>query len=164
MSSHSEKSSTGPTASARRRRSSISLTTLAIIVLVGVGSSVHLSRAEETFFLDTHDPANETSGVTSSMTLIAGWSYQLTVEGTFSIWGASRWNDFIFGGVNNHIEHHLFPDIPTARLPKARRITRAFCRRHGTAYSETGYLAALAGALEYFRGLSPKQLVAEPLA
>ena len=29
--------------------------------------------------------------------------------------GDSRLADFLFGGVNNHIEHHLFPSMPTAR-------------------------------------------------
>src|SRR6267143_1466174 len=34
--------------------------------------------------------------------------------------GASRLHDFLFGGLNNHIEHHLFPSMPTARLRGAR--------------------------------------------
>ncbi len=77
--------------------------------------------------------------------------------------GASRWNDFIFGGVNNHIEHHLFPDIPTPRLPRARAITREFCRRHGVAYQETGYFRALAEVARYFRGLPQHRLASESL-
>src|SRR5207245_2068995 len=39
--------------------------------------------------------------------------------------GASRLHDFVFGGVNNHIEHHLFPSMPTARLRSARRRRRS---------------------------------------
>src|SRR2546430_15445606 len=56
--------------------------------------------------------------------------------------GASRLHDFLFGGLNNHIEHHLFPSMPTARLRGARRITREVFRRHGIAYSELPWLAA----------------------
>lgn len=56
--------------------------------------------------------------------------------------GASRLDDFVFGGLNNHIEHHLFPSMPTARLRAARPITRAFCRRHGLPYRETSWLGA----------------------
>jgi fatty acid desaturase len=56
--------------------------------------------------------------------------------------GASRLDDFVFGGVNNHIEHHLFPSMPTARLRRARRITREFCRRHGIAYREMSWIEA----------------------
>ncbi len=78
--------------------------------------------------------------------------------------GTSRWSDLVFGGVNNHIEHHLFPDIPTARLRQARRITRDFCRRHGIAYSETSFLRALGEVLDYFRKLPPRRLAHESLA
>ena len=77
--------------------------------------------------------------------------------------GASRWNDFIFGGVNNHVEHHLFPDIPTARLPRVRAITRDFCRRHGVAYRETGYLRALSEVVDHFRQLPPRRLASMSL-
>lgn len=77
--------------------------------------------------------------------------------------GSSRWNDFIFGGVNNHIEHHLFLDIPTVRLPTARRITRDFCRRHNLTYNETGYFRAIAEVTSYFRKLSPHLLASESL-
>lgn len=65
--------------------------------------------------------------------------------------GASRFADFFFGGLNNHVEHHLFPAIPTAHLRCARRITRAFCRRHDLPYHETtwfGGAAEVAGYLE----------------
>ena len=68
--------------------------------------------------------------------------------------GASRLDDFVFGGVNNHIEHHLFPSMPTARLPGARRITRAFCRRHGIAYREMSWLAAAREVTRHFKAMS----------
>ena len=68
--------------------------------------------------------------------------------------GASRLHDFVFGGVNNHIEHHLFPSIPSARLRAARRITREFCRRHGVAYREMSWLAAAREVTRHFRRMS----------
>jgi len=68
--------------------------------------------------------------------------------------GASRLHDFVFGGVNNHIEHHLFPSMPTARLRSARRITRAFCRRHGIAYREMSWLAAAREVTRHFNAMS----------
>lgn len=67
---------------------------------------------------------------------------------------SGRVNDFLFGGLNNHIEHHLFPSIPTARLPTARRITHAFCRRHGIAYREMSWLEAAHEVSRYLKGLS----------
>lgn len=68
--------------------------------------------------------------------------------------GASRLHDFIFGGVNNHIEHHLFPSMPTAHLRRARCITRAFCRRHGLAYREMSWLEAAREVTRHFRAMS----------
>lgn len=68
--------------------------------------------------------------------------------------GSSRLHDFVFGGVNNHIEHHLFPSMASARLRAARRITRDFCRRHGLAYREMGWLAAAREVTAHFRAMS----------
>ena len=68
--------------------------------------------------------------------------------------GSSRLHDFVFGGLNNHIEHHLFPSMPTARLPQARRITREFCQRHGIAYREMSWLAAAREVTQHLRAMS----------
>ena len=46
------------------------------------------------------------------------------------------------GGTNNHIEHHLYPRIPTPKLRRARPIIRDFCRRHGIDYEEISYRRA----------------------
>ena len=39
--------------------------------------------------------------------------------------------DFLFGGLNYQIEHHLFPTIPRANMGGARAIVRPFCGRRG---------------------------------
>lgn len=68
--------------------------------------------------------------------------------------GASRLHDFLFGGINNHIEHHLFPALPTARLRFARPITRAFCERHALPYHEMSWPAAARDVTRYFKAMS----------
>lgn len=68
--------------------------------------------------------------------------------------GASRLDDFLFGGLNNHIEHHLFPSMPTAGLRRARGITREFCRRHGLVYREMSWLAAAREVTAHFKAIS----------
>ena len=78
--------------------------------------------------------------------------------------GRSRWSDFVFGGVNNHIEHHLFPKIPAMRLRQARVITRDFFRYHGIPYSETSFVRALVEAANHFRAVPPARLAAEALS
>ena len=68
--------------------------------------------------------------------------------------GTSRLHDFLFGGVNNHIEHHLFPSMPTVRLRAARLIIRAFCQRHGIAYREMSWFAAAREVTRHFQAMS----------
>lgn len=68
--------------------------------------------------------------------------------------GTSRLHDFLFGGVNNHIEHHLFPSMPSARLRRARAITRQFCRRHGIVYREMSWFAAAREVTRHFKAMS----------
>ena len=68
--------------------------------------------------------------------------------------GTSRLQDFLFGGLNNHIEHHVFPSMPTARLSVARRITREFCRRHGIEYREMSWFDAARQVTQHFRATS----------
>jgi fatty acid desaturase len=50
--------------------------------------------------------------------------------------------DFLFGGLNYQIEHHLFPTMPRANLGRARRIVRPFCLERGLEYTEVGVMAS----------------------
>ena len=68
--------------------------------------------------------------------------------------GTSRLHDFLFGGVNNHIEHHLFPTMPTARLRAARPIVREFCRKHGIVYREMSWPTAAREVTHHFKAMS----------
>jgi len=68
--------------------------------------------------------------------------------------GETRLHDLVFGGLNNHIEHHVFPSMPTARLRAARRITQEFCRRHGLPYQEMSWFAAARDVTRHFRAMS----------
>ncbi len=52
--------------------------------------------------------------------------------------------DYLFGGLNYQIEHHLFPRMPRPHLRAARRIVRRFCRDRGIPYRERGALGAYA--------------------
>jgi len=68
--------------------------------------------------------------------------------------GRSRLHGFLFGGVNNHIEHHLFPAMPTARLRAARPVVREFCHRHGILYREMSWLAAAHEVTRHFKAMA----------
>ena len=57
--------------------------------------------------------------------------------------GRSKFEDFVFGGLNHHIEHHLFPTIPMFKLRQARIITRNFCSGHNLPYTEMSWFKAI---------------------
>ncbi len=48
--------------------------------------------------------------------------------------------DFIFGGLNYQIEHHLFPNMPRKNLGKSREIVKKFCMNTKLKYEEVGFL------------------------
>jgi fatty acid desaturase len=45
--------------------------------------------------------------------------------------------DFMMGGLNYQIEHHLFPSMPRPNLKRVQPLVRAHCATHGVAYTET---------------------------
>jgi hypothetical protein len=77
---------------------------------VAPGPDIPPPGPAETFFLDTHDPRNGTTGVPSSWTLTAGEPYKITVEGTFSIWTPSAWTTYLICDTD-------FPPEPGAQFP-----------------------------------------------
>jgi fatty acid desaturase len=54
-----------------------------------------------------------------------------------------RFGDYLCGGLNYQIEHHLFPHASRFRLHELQPVVRAFCRNNGIPYHETGFLEAL---------------------
>lgn len=46
--------------------------------------------------------------------------------------------DFLYGGLNYQIEHHLFPTMPRMNLGRCRPMVRDYCERHGIPYREVG--------------------------
>ena len=66
----------------------------------------------------------------------------------------SRAIDFLYGGLNYQIEHHLCPTIPRNNLPRTRQIVRQFCEERGLTYQETGMIASYVEVLSYFHRVS----------
>ncbi|HEY3107574.1 MAG TPA: acyl-CoA desaturase [Chloroflexota bacterium] len=48
----------------------------------------------------------------------------------------SRLTDFMYGGLNYQIEHHLFPTMSRHNLGRTRAIVRAYCAQHDIPYVE----------------------------
>jgi len=58
--------------------------------------------------------------------------------------------DFMYGGLNYQIEHHLFPSMSRNRLAKAQPLVEKFCNDRGVSYHET---SAVGSYLETFQHL-----------
>jgi fatty acid desaturase len=61
--------------------------------------------------------------------------------------------DFVLGGLNYQIEHHLFPSMPRPSLRRAQPLVRAFCAEQGVPYVETGVLASYRQAIGHLHAV-----------
>ena len=62
--------------------------------------------------------------------------------------------DFMYGGLNYQIEHHLFPNMPRNNLKKARKIVKSYCVAHSIPYKETNIGRSQVEILQYLHQVS----------
>ena len=61
--------------------------------------------------------------------------------------------DYLLGGLNYQIEHHLFPGMPRANLRRAQPVVQEFCRRRGLPYSQTSAAGSYADVLRHLHAI-----------
>jgi fatty acid desaturase len=64
-----------------------------------------------------------------------------------------RWVDFLLGGLNYQIEHHLFPSMPRPNLRRAQALVYDFCARHDISYTQCGLFASYAWVLRHLHAV-----------
>ena len=64
-----------------------------------------------------------------------------------------RFADFVLGGLNYQIEHHLFPSMPRPSLRRAQQVVRAHCRQHGLTYHESTILGSYGQVLRHLHAV-----------
>jgi fatty acid desaturase len=62
--------------------------------------------------------------------------------------------DFLYGGLNYQIEHHLFPTMPRLNLRKARPMVMRYCREREISYHETSLAGAYAEIVRHLAKVS----------
>jgi fatty acid desaturase len=65
----------------------------------------------------------------------------------------SRFVDFLLGGLNYQIEHHLFPNMPRPNLRRAQPLVREFCRQHDLPYAEATLVGSYSEALRHLHAV-----------
>jgi fatty acid desaturase len=64
-----------------------------------------------------------------------------------------RFTDFVLGGLNYQIEHHLFPSMPRPSLRRAQALVRAHCELHGISYTEASLVRSYAEVLRHLHAV-----------
>lgn len=67
---------------------------------------------------------------------------------------SSRFTDFMYGGLNYQIEHHLFPGMPRVNLRRVRPIVKQYCATHGIPYEEVPVWASYLAVARFFGTVS----------
>jgi fatty acid desaturase len=75
----------------------------------------------------------------------------------------SRLVDFLLGGLNYQIEHHLFPNMPRPNLRRAQPLVRAFCSQHDLPYAEATMFGSYAEALRHLHSVGAPLRPAQPV-
>lgn len=57
--------------------------------------------------------------------------------------------DWLLGGLNYQVEHHLFPSMPRPNLRRIQPLVRRYCRERSIAYTETGLFASYGRVVAY---------------
>jgi linoleoyl-CoA desaturase len=75
-------------------------------------------------------------------------------------WVVAKMFKLILGGLDRHIEHHLYSNLPPPRLHAVSTEVQALCRKHGIKYREyPTFLGSLRDSLSYLWLLSmPRSL------
>ncbi len=55
---------------------------------------------------------------------------------------SNRFIDFMYGGLNFQIEHHLFPYMPRHFYRKTQKIVKEYCEQVNLSYHEVGFFKA----------------------
>ncbi|HWE91636.1 MAG TPA: acyl-CoA desaturase [Pseudonocardiaceae bacterium] len=75
-----------------------------------------------------------------------------------------RFVDFMLGGLNYQIEHHLFPSMPRANLRYAQPVVQQFCVGNGIPYHQTTAVGSYAQVLRHLHAIGAPLRRAAPTA
>jgi linoleoyl-CoA desaturase len=78
-------------------------------------------------------------------------------EATIDFSTGSRMMNWVTGGLNTHIAHHLYPKICHCHYYELSKIIMKHCEAHGVRYPRHGFLEAVASHFRYLKKLSKNE-------
>jgi linoleoyl-CoA desaturase len=103
-----------------------------------------------TFFMTHHVEKTQYFDVDASGSIATSWlNNQLSSSNDF--YPFSERANFIFGGFNNHIAHHLFPHINHIHYPRLNRVLYAILRENGRNPNVTTFIGGAASHLRHLK-------------
>jgi linoleoyl-CoA desaturase len=129
------------------------------IVLIGF-LLMHLTQSLFllfTFFIthhveSTHYPTTDAHGFINTSWLMN------QIKSSNDIYPFSTWVNFILGGFNNHIAHHLFPNTHHIYYPQLNKILYAILIKKGIKPNQTTYFGGIYSHLKLLKRMSLKGL------
>jgi fatty acid desaturase len=75
-----------------------------------------------------------------------------------------RFTDFMLGGLNYQIEHHLFPTMPRPNLQRVQGLVRDFCAAADLGYREESLVESFRQIVHHLSDVGAASRVQAPLA
>ena len=106
-----------------------------------------------TFFMTHHVEETEYFSVGEDGFIQASWLVN-QIKSSNDFYPFSKTANFIFGGFNNHIAHHLFPHIHHVHYPDLNKILYGILKEHDIKPNVTSFTGGVVSHLRHLRNLS----------
>lgn len=103
-----------------------------------------------TFFI-THHVYDAAYPTANNEGLISTSWFMNQIKSSNDFYPFSNVANFIFGGVNNHVAHHLFPHISHYHYPKLNRILYSSLKENGIIPNQTSYIGGVISHLKLLK-------------
>lgn len=103
-----------------------------------------------TFFITHHVDSSNYPVADKQGQINTSW-FRNQVESSNDFYPFSNVANFIFGGVNNHVAHHLFPHINHFHYPKANRILYEELNGNGIVPNQSTYFGGISSHLKLLK-------------
>jgi linoleoyl-CoA desaturase len=106
-----------------------------------------------TFFMTHHVEATEYFSADEEGYIQASW-FMNQIKSSNDFYPFSKTANFIFGGFNNHVAHHLFPHIHHVHYPELNKILYKSLQENNIEPNITGFFSGILSHLLHLKNLS----------